>query len=125
MVRIKLRFCLDKENAATFLDLYTIVDDEFEELAKLEWWARMFGNRLIPTQFIFDPTTDRVIKSIPLHRLIMNNPEGMDVHHKNGNTLDNRKENLQIMTKLEHARLKKRPKKLVKQYSILVPYQLE
>jgi len=33
-----------------------------------------------------------------LHRMIMGEPDGMDVDHKNLNTLDNRRENLRIAT---------------------------
>lgn len=39
------------------------------------------------------------------HRLIMGLPEDMVVHHINEDKLDNRPENLQIMTRREHIRL--------------------
>jgi hypothetical protein len=32
-------------------------------------------------------------------------PEGMELHHINGNKLDNRIENLQLVTRLEHKRI--------------------
>ena len=38
-----------------------------------------------------------------LHRLIMDAPKGTHVHHKNGNTLDNRRCNLEILTPKQHA----------------------
>lgn len=38
-----------------------------------------------------------------LHRLIMNAPSGTHVHHKNGNTLDNRRCNLEILTPKQHS----------------------
>lgn len=40
-----------------------------------------------------------------MHRLIMNCPRGLIVHHKNRNTLDNRKSNLIIMTPEEHEHI--------------------
>ena len=41
-----------------------------------------------------------------LHRFLMNvNDSNIDVHHKNGNPLDNRKQNLQIMTHENHMKL--------------------
>ena len=38
-----------------------------------------------------------------LHRYIMNCPQDMVVDHKNGNPLDNRKENLRICTNLQNS----------------------
>jgi len=39
-----------------------------------------------------------------MHREIMNTPEGMECHHKEGNTFDNRKEMLENLTKQEHMK---------------------
>lgn len=47
---------------------------------------------------------------VRLHRLIMNCPKGMVVDHINGNTLDNRKSNLRICTKLENQYNQKKHK---------------
>lgn len=41
--------------------------------------------------------------TIYMHREIMKTPKGMECHHKNGNTFDNRKGNLVNLTKEEHA----------------------
>jgi hypothetical protein len=40
-----------------------------------------------------------------LHRLIMNTPKDFDCHHKNHNTLDNRKTNLENVPHNAHPRL--------------------
>ena len=42
---------------------------------------------------------------ITIHRLLMNSPKNMDVHHINGNKLDNRRINLVMMTRSEHTSL--------------------
>jgi len=41
--------------------------------------------------------------SISMHRFIARTPFGQVCHHKNGNTLDNRFENLENMDKLSHT----------------------
>jgi hypothetical protein len=53
-------------------------------------------------------------KSIRMHRLIMNPPEGMVVDHINGDRLDNRRENLRVTTQSVNARNihNPRPKKI-------------
>jgi|7_EtaG_2_1085326.scaffolds.fasta_scaffold00638_21 hypothetical protein len=42
-----------------------------------------------------------------MHRVIMDPPKGMDIDHKNGDTLDNRKENLRICTRSQNCQNKK------------------
>lgn len=48
--------------------------------------------------------TDGIKKTIRLHRLIMNAPQGLVVDHRNGNKLDNRRINLRICTISENSR---------------------
>lgn len=39
-----------------------------------------------------------------LHRLVLNAPKGMEVDHINGDRLDNRRENLRLVTRQQNAR---------------------
>lgn len=71
----------------------TLIDDNVLDLIKrnkilknLSWHVRHDGNNWY------------VEASIKLHRLVMNAKPRELVDHKNGNTLDNRKENLRIVT---------------------------
>lgn len=45
--------------------------------------------------------------TLRMHREIMKTPAGYDCHHKNKNSLDNRKVNLENCTKIEHRMIQK------------------
>ena len=69
-----------------------IVDDEdFDLLSRFKWKKHKGG--------YFQLTSYNL-----MHRIIVNAPKGYDVHHKNGNKLDNRKENLEILKTGEHQK---------------------
>ena len=97
------------ENKEELSDHYAIVDDEdYEKLLEAikyksgkegKWYA---SRSTIDT--VYAMSGDRK-KSI--HRIVMNNPKGMDVDHINGDTLDNRKENLRICTRSQNCRNRK------------------
>lgn len=48
-----------------------------------------------------------VHRTIYMHREIMNTPKGMDCHHKEGNTFDNRREMLKNLTPDEHKKIER------------------
>ena len=56
-------------------------------------WSLSHGN----TSFYV--SRDRKFTPRLLHNLILDSPEGFDVDHSNGNTLDNRKSNLRVATR--------------------------
>ncbi len=75
-----------------------LVDDEdFEELSRYKWyvaggWNTFYARRSASLQD----------KSVLMHRLIMQTPEGMQTDHKNGDGLDNRRENLRVCTRSQN-----------------------
>lgn len=50
-------------------------------------------------------------RKIYLHRWLMGEPRGKDVHHKNHNPLDNRRKNLEVLGKTEHRWLARKTKR--------------
>ena len=48
-------------------------------------------------------------RAVLMHRLIVSAPPGMVVHHRNGDKLDNRKANLEIVGRKEHGSLHRGP----------------
>jgi len=76
--------------------LYTTVDDEdYNELIKYKWFAHKSGNTFYAERHDY-LNGKRVIMS--MHRFIIKNNSKLHTDHINGNGLDNRKENLRIVT---------------------------
>jgi hypothetical protein len=71
----------------------TVLIDE-EDRQKLE----SFGKWCISSKGYCARTDNKNKKTILMHRIIMNCPDNMVVDHVNHNPLDNRKENLRIVT---------------------------
>ena len=78
-----------------------LVDDEdFEEMSKVTWHLVKSHNTCYAHGYIKHSSK----KMVYMHRLILKTPEDMDTDHINGNGLDNRKENLRVVTHCENQR---------------------
>jgi len=84
--------------------LVAIVDDEdFEELNKLKWQALPVNYKLTyAATSIHIPGTTNGAKHPYMHRILLNPPKNRQIDHINGNGLDNRRENLRIVTKRQN-----------------------
>lgn len=82
-----------------------LVDDEdYEELNKYKWYGVKTGSNGTggPYACRSGPRNEDPRRKIYMHRVIMNCPKGMEVDHGNHKTLDNRKCNLENVTKQEN-----------------------
>ena len=76
--------------------LFAIVDDgDYFELNKFRWVV-------VSTKAGYYAINRSKLGIILMHRLILNAPDGFDVDHKNGNRLDNRRENLRVCTRSQN-----------------------
>lgn len=79
-----------------------LVDDEdYPRLSKPRWYAQKDGRTWYAGRHSqTDPAGNRHL--ILMHRAIIDLPKGMEIDHINGNGLDNRKENLRVVTKRQN-----------------------
>ena len=85
-----------------------LVDDEdFERVNQFKWCVHLSG---VGCSYYALRTTkkNRTMNTIRMHNLLMNPPVGLFVDHKNGDGLDNRRENLRICSVSQNAMNQKR-----------------
>lgn len=90
--------------------LSVIIDEEdYERVSSFSWKLDCYrykkrGKAYFRGTF-YKKIGDKTYRSIWLHRFVMNQPSwnNMVVDHKNGNTLDNRKENLRVCRQLGNS----------------------
>jgi hypothetical protein len=75
-------------------------DDKFEELNRFTWFINRYAYTSVPNKYI---KSDKKTQ-LPMHRYLTNCPKGLEVDHINGNKLDNRLENLEVVTHEVNAR---------------------
>jgi hypothetical protein len=84
---------------------FTIVDAaDYDDLVQYRWLLSRNGKRFYVRRFekVSTPEGSKQ-KCIYMHRQIMTPPDGMDVDHRFGDGLDNRRENLRICTRVQNS----------------------
>jgi hypothetical protein len=72
-----------------------IDDDDFDRVSQYKWHANFNSSTRI--------YACHSLKKLRMHRLIMDAPQDLFVDHINGDTLDNRKANLRLVTHLQNC----------------------
>ncbi len=81
--------------------VFLIDDEDFDRVTPYKW-------TLHPKGYVFTRAwTQGKYKTIYMHRLLTQAPPGMQVDHINGNGLDNRKENLRLVTRAQNGQNRK------------------
>lgn len=83
----------------------TVDITDYEELSKHKWFAKKTTAKSYPYGSYYAAKSKRVdgkMKTIYMHREITNCPDDKEVDHINSDTLDNRKVNLRICTRVEN-----------------------
>ena len=81
---------------------YTIVDlSDYYLFNNFRWSAKRDRRNIYAVRFLNEPLKQATIVS--LHRIILNSPPNLLVDHKNGHTLDNRRENLRLATRSQNV----------------------
>jgi len=91
-----------KEIIFTTGQIAIVDDDDFNWLSRYSWRI-VKGRNNYYAQTSFWDKNKKQNKNYSMHRLIMNNPDGLQVDHINHNGLDNRKENLRICTASQNS----------------------
>jgi len=80
-------------------------DDVYDWAIKFKWYLNKEGHGIKKYARTSMCGCGKQIK-IKLHQIIMGKREGLVIHHKNGNQLDNRRENMEHTTQSINARMK-------------------
>lgn len=85
-----------------------VSDEDFDYLNQFSWGIINNGSHIYASRGT--RKKGQKYSKILMHRVIMGNPEGKMVDHINGNTLDNRRENLRIVDRaknLQNSKLRR------------------
>lgn len=84
-------------------DNYAMVDEEDRELLDRHKWYVTSRGYAATTIYRGKKDGRYVNQTMSMHRLILGAPKGKDVDHKNGNRLDNRRQNLRLATRSQNV----------------------
>ena len=87
---------MTKEIPLTQGKVALVDDDDYEELSKFKWCAVKIKKWYYAVHY--SPQNNSQSHQLYMHAVIAGTPVGMHTDHINGNGLDNRRENLRVVT---------------------------
>jgi hypothetical protein len=94
---------------------YTIVDPEdYCRLKKFNWYLSGTDKKFYAHCNVKIENTET--KTMSMHRMMTNAPDGLLVDHRNGDSLDNRKTNLRLATRAQNMHNSRKRKNTSSQY---------
>lgn len=85
-----------------------VSDEDYERVSALKWYAAEMKPGYVYAKRDFGGG-----RQVGMHRFILGTPKGMVADHINGNTLDNRRENLRSVTHAENVRHITKPSRAI------------
>lgn len=82
----------------------TVSAEDFDYINQWKWSYDAHNNCAVRSQFIRRDGKKQISKTILMHNLIMDTPNGKDTDHINGDRLDNRRDNLRVCTHKQNQR---------------------
>jgi len=90
-------------------DIDVLLDDyDWLRLCRYKWRVKVVSAHGKRKYIVRSKRINGKSTTMYMHRVVMNCPEGMEVHHIEGNFWDNRKEKLEMMTSIAHNELHKK-----------------
>jgi hypothetical protein len=88
---------------------YALVDDDLvDEIKKHRWHICMAAHDIYACR---DHRTNNTRHRIYMHRQISHCPPGHQVHHRDGNTLNNTRANLEVCSQTQNLKYRRKEKK--------------
>lgn len=105
---------MTKEIPLTQGQVAIVDDDVYESISRHCWQALWDGNCFYAARRVATRKGERRV--VMMHREIVNAPDNLNVDHKNGNGLDNRRANLRICTQAQNTHNRRKNKQSMSIY---------
>jgi hypothetical protein len=83
---------------------FALIDEgDYDLVSQYRWQVKRTPSGKLYAQTSLPRRHPSGLRTLPLHRLILSAPVGIDVDHENGDGLDNRRSNIRLATRSQNA----------------------